>query len=154
MDVVRNAAYGGAAAVPDMLLNAPTNVLNLGKAAVGTIATALGRPDLAPELTRNPDLIAKLADRIGLTKEGVLPQGWQKALDALIRGGVGGALTGGASIPKALAGAGMGALSTGAAEGAGGMAGKLGASDAGQAAASNIAGLLAPKGVGAASALP
>lgn len=28
------------------------NILNLGKAGVGTAATALGRPDLAPELTR------------------------------------------------------------------------------------------------------
>src|SRR5512135_1266212 len=103
LDVIRNAAYGGAAAIPDALLNAPNQITNLVKALAGTATAAAGRPDLSPEMTPDPNYISGLLNKIGLTKEGVNPQGMQKALDVLIRGGIGGALTGGASIPKALA---------------------------------------------------
>ena len=154
MDVVRNAAYGGAAAIPDAILNAPNQVMNLGKAAFGTGATALGRPDLAPDITPDPNYVQKLLEKIGLTKPGVTPQGAQKALDVLIRGGVGGALTGGASVPQALAGAGMGALATGAGAGTEGTVRALGGSDSLAAALGNTAGLLAPKGAAALASIP
>ena len=155
LDVAQNAAYGGAAGVPDMLLNAPSNVLNLGKMAAGTIAMALGRNDLVPELTENPNFVRKALEKIGLIKGGVVPQGAQKALDVLLRGGVGGALTGGASIPKALMGAGMGALGSGAAEVTEAATRSAGGSESLQAALGNTAGLLAPKAAaGIAGTLP
>jgi hypothetical protein len=113
--VFKNAVYEGAAGVPDVLLNAPNRVLNLGKAAVGTAATALGKPDLAQDLKPDPDFARRAFESAGLIKPGVKPTGAiQKAIDLLTQGAVGGAMTGGASIPRTLAGAGMGALSTGA----------------------------------------
>ena len=154
MDVVRNAAYGGAASIPDALLNAPNQVMNLGKAAIGTGASALGRPDLAPDITPDPNYVQKLLDKFGLTKKDVNPQGMQTVLDVLIRGGVGGALTGGASIPKALAGAVMGALASGTGAGTESLSKSLGASDSLSSALGSSAGLLAPKGAAAAGSLP
>lgn len=151
VDVIRNAAYGGAAAIPDALLNAPNQLLNLGKAAVGTGATALGRPDLAPDLTEDPNFVQKMVEKAGLTKSGVKPQGAQKALDVLIRGGVGGALTGGASIPKALMGSGMGSLASGTGAATEAVIKGVGGSESAQAAGGNIAGLLAPRGAAAAA---
>jgi hypothetical protein len=151
VDVIRNAAYGGAAAIPDALLNAPNQLLNLGKAAVGTGATALGRPDLAPDLTEDPNFVQKMVEKAGLTKSGVKPQGAQKALDVLIRGGVGGALTGGASIPKALMGFGMGSLASGTGATTEAVIKGVGGSESAQAAGGNIAGLLAPRGAAAAA---
>jgi hypothetical protein len=66
------------AAVPDAVLNTPTNIWNLGKAGVGTVANALGRPDLAPELTPNPDYVSRGFEAAGLTN---------KALDPTTTGG-------------------------------------------------------------------
>lgn len=112
--IAENAANKGVAALPDMVLNTPTNLLNLGKAGFGTAATALGRPDLAPDLTQNPDIARRAMEGVGLIKPDVVPQGsLQKGIDLITQGAVGGALTGGASIPRALTGAAMGALSAG-----------------------------------------
>ena len=54
-----NSANRAIAGIPDAVLNTPNRLLNLGKAAVGTVATALGRDDLAPELTSDPDLVRR-----------------------------------------------------------------------------------------------
>ena len=146
-DVATNAAYGGATGVADSLLNTPTNIWNLGKAGVGWAATALGRPDLAPELTKNPDFARRLVEKLGLTKPGVVPQGFaQKAVDAITRGGVGGALTGGRSLAESALGAGMGALSTASGEAAGEAGKKIGLSESGQNALAAAAGIAAPAG--------
>lgn len=113
--VAENAANKGIASIPDMLLNAPTNLLNLGKAGVGTAATALGRPDLAPDLTETPDLARRAMEATGFIKP-ITPQGpLQKGIDTVTQGVVAGALTGGASIPRTIGGAAMGGLSSGAA---------------------------------------
>lgn len=56
----------GIASVPDSLLNTPNRVMNLGKAAYGTAATAMGRPDLAPQLTPDPDLVEKGMEKAGM----------------------------------------------------------------------------------------
>ncbi len=115
LDVFRNALYKGAASIPDALLNTPNRVLNLGKAAVGTGATALGRPDLAPDLNPDPDFVRRGLKSVGIINN-VEPQtGPQKAIDVLTQGAVGGALTGGGGLANTLTGAGMGAVSTGAA---------------------------------------
>lgn len=154
MDVAQNALYGGAAAIPDALLNAPNQIENLIRAAVGTGAHAVGAKDLASKIDsgikEDPDLVRKMLEKTGLIKKGITPQGVQRVLDTLLRGGVGGALTGGASIPKAAMGAGMGALASGAGAAGGGLAKSLGAGEALQNAVGSTAGLLAPRGAAAA----
>lgn len=120
--VVRNAAYKGVAGVGDMVLNAPNNVMNLLKATYGFLSPAEGTPlpqggtmGAPPEPTPNPDLARKGLEAVGLINPQIVPQGsGQQAADILTQGAVGGALTGGASIPRAVAGAGFGALSAGA----------------------------------------
>lgn len=115
--VIQNAAYKGAANVTDTLLNAPNRVLNLGRAAVGTAANAAGRPDLAPELTPDPNPTMRVLQKLGLIRD-IQPQGGtQQAADVLTQGAVGGALTGGASVPGAVIGAAKGALGAGAGAG-------------------------------------
>lgn len=141
IDVFSNAAWKGAAGIPDMLLNAPNNLLNLGRAGIGTAATALGRPDLAPDLTPNPDLARRAMQGVGLINPNVVPQGAaQKGIDMLTQGAVGGALTGGGGLARTAIGAGMGALSSGAS----------GATQeaTGSPALAAIAGMAAPAGAG------
>lgn len=53
------------AGVPDMVLNAPTHLLNLGKAGVGTALTAAGRPDLAPSPSPVPNYVTRGFEAIG-----------------------------------------------------------------------------------------
>lgn len=117
--VTRNALYKGAAGVADTLLNAPNNLMNLGKAAYsflspkeGTVlpgGDVMGAP---PEPTPNPDLARRGLEAVGLIDPKVIPRGFvQKAIDYGGQGAVGGALTGGASVANAAIGAGMGALS-------------------------------------------
>ncbi len=135
--IAQEAAYKGVAMLPDAVLNAPNNLLNLGRAAIGTAATAFGRPDLAPELTPNPDLARRGLEAAGLINPNIQPQGGlQKGIDLVTQGVTGGALTGGASIPRAIAGGLTGGLSAGAA----------GATEAatGNPALAATAGLLAP----------
>ena len=108
--VAVNAANKAITAVPDAFLNAPTNVWNLGKAAFGTAATALGRPDLAPDLTPTPNLARKLYEKLGYIRESSEPQTTgQRILDSTVQGAVGGALGGANSIPGVLANIGLGA---------------------------------------------
>jgi hypothetical protein len=114
-DVVLNAASKGIAAIPDTLLNAPQNVANLGRAAFGAAAGALGRPDLMPDLTPNPDYARRGLEAVGAIRPEIVPQGpIQRGVDVLTQGAVAGALTGGTTLPQAAMGAGMGALSAGA----------------------------------------
>lgn len=111
---MQDALYEGAAALPDMILNAPNRVMNLGKALFGSVATASGRIDLAPTASPDPDLVRRAVESLGLIRN-VKPQGFaQRATSTLLKGAVGGALTGGASLPGAVAGGTMGALSAGA----------------------------------------
>lgn len=110
--VALNAANKGMAGLPDMILNAPNNLLNLGRAAVGTVAGMAGRPDLMPDLVPNPDLARRGMESVGAINPNIRPDGmWQKALDYGIQGAVGGALTGGAGLARSAVGAGMGAMS-------------------------------------------
>lgn len=110
--VIKNALVKGAVGVPDMFLNAPNNLLNLGRAGVGAVAGLAGRPDLMPELTQNPDLTRKLAESTGDINPAIQPQGAvQKGLDFAAQGLAGGALTGGAGLARTALGAGIGAVS-------------------------------------------
>lgn len=114
--VLANALWKGAAAVPDMVLNTPQNVVNLGRAAYGSAATAFGRPDLAPEINPTADIVRKGAESVGLINPKIVPQGgFQQGIDLLGQGAVGGALTGGGGLARTMAGVLMGATSAGAA---------------------------------------
>ena len=109
--IAQEAAYKGLAGLPDMVLNAPNQLMNLGKAAVGRI---LGNPDIA--LTPNPDFARRGMEAVGLIDPAIQPVGGlQRGIDTLTQGAVGGALTGGSSLARTAVGAGMGALSAGAA---------------------------------------
>src|ERR1051325_8202718 len=74
LSVTANAANKAIAGIPDTFLNLPTNIWNLGKAAYGSAATALGRPDLAPELSKNPDLVRSGFEKLGLIHQSNEPQ--------------------------------------------------------------------------------
>lgn len=93
--VAAQAAVRGITAVPDMVLNTPSNVMNLGRAAYGTAATALGRPDLAPDISEDPNIVTRGYENLGLiSPEGEPVTEGQKRLAAAVSGAAGGALTG------------------------------------------------------------
>lgn len=113
--VLFNGINKGIAGVPDSLLNLPTQIGNLGIAAYGTIATALGRPDLAPELMKNPDLAHRAMKALGLVRDSAEPQtGGQRILDSIGQAAGGAVLTPTRSVGQAAAnlalGAGSGAV--------------------------------------------
>ena len=93
-------ASEGIANLGDMFLNLPTNVQNLAKAGVGTAMTASGRPDLAPNLTPNPNLVRKGFEKAGFIDPSVTPQG---PLEEIARGvtqaGVAGMAAPAGSVP-------------------------------------------------------
>lgn len=118
MDVAVNAGNKLVAGLPDMILNTPNNIMNLGKAAFGTAATAFGRPDLAPELSPNPDLVHKAMTRAGLIKPEFEPQTTgQKMLDAGVQGALGLAVSPANSVRQLATNATLGAASGVAAAG-------------------------------------
>lgn len=85
-----NAANRALAGIPDALLNTPNRLLNLGRAAIGSVATLAGRPDLAPEVTEDPDLTRKAFERMGFIKPELDPTTTgQRLLAGAIQGGVG-----------------------------------------------------------------
>ena len=127
-DIVTSAPYRAVAGTADVLLNAPQNVMNLAKMGYGALATAAGRPDLAPEVTAPRQLTAEALTRMGLIKE---PQGemtpGQRVLDVGLQGATGALMGSPSSIARAaptLAGqvrAATGVATTGALTGAGGQ---------------------------------
>lgn len=119
-----NAANRAIAGIPDAVLNTPNRLLNLGRAAFGTAATALGRPDLAPDVTEDPDFVRKAFERFGVIKPELDPATTgQRLLSGAIQGGVG-ALAGPAGglrqvATNALVGAASGAAGAGVKEATG-----------------------------------
>jgi hypothetical protein len=113
-----NAANKAIARTADLFLNAPTNVWNLAKAGAGTVATAAGRPDLAPDLTKAPDLAQRGMTAAWMIRPEAEPVGTtQRIVDAATQGATGMAMNP-ASSGRALASlAGAGALSGAAAQG-------------------------------------
>lgn len=93
--VAGQAAVRGITAVPDMFLNTPSNVWNLGKAAYGTAVTAAGRPDMAPEVSAPPNIVTRGYENLGLISPAGEPvTKGQEYLATGVSGAVGGALTG------------------------------------------------------------
>lgn len=88
--VAVNAGNKGVAGIPDFILNTPNKVINLGKAAFGSGAIALGRPDLAPEPSEDPNYAHKALKAMGFIKDEAEPaNAKQRVIDAMAQGGVG-----------------------------------------------------------------
>ena len=64
--VASEAPFKAIAGAADMFIETPLSLYNLGKAGIGTVATALGREDLAPELTPSPNMVYRLGQRAGI----------------------------------------------------------------------------------------
>jgi len=90
LGVAANAGNRAIAAVPDTLLNAPTNLWNLAKAGFGTAATALGKDEWAPEMTPTPDLARKAMEKMGYIDDRYNPQ---TAGQRMLAAGTGGAVS-------------------------------------------------------------
>lgn len=119
-----NSANRALAGIPDALLNTPNRVMNLGRAAFGTAATALGRPDLAPDVTEDPDIVRKAFERAGFIKSELDPTTTgQRLLSGAIQGGVGALVNPASGLRQAatnvLTGAGAGATAGGVREATG-----------------------------------
>lgn len=98
-DVALSAPYKAVAGVADIFLTAPENVANLAKMGFGALATAAGRPELAPEVTAPRQPVAEAFKRVGLIRE---PRGEltaaQRVLDVALQAGTAGALSPAASL--------------------------------------------------------
>lgn len=117
--VAGSASAKGVAGLADMFLNAPTNALNLGRAAYGVLSPAEGTPlpqggtaGAPPAPLPTPDLARRGFEAAGFIDPKVVPKGaGQKAIDYGVQGATAGALTGGAGLARSAIGAGTGALS-------------------------------------------
>lgn len=129
MDIITSAPYKAVAGAADIFLTAPENIANLAKMGYGTAVTAMGRPELAPQVTAPRQPVSELFQRAGLIRQ---PEGettpFQRGLDVAIQGATG-ALLGGAPAIRAaaptLAGQGRaaaGMATTGATAGGAGQA--------------------------------
>lgn len=87
--VAVNSANKAIAAIPDALLNAPANILNLARAGIGTVAGMAGRPDMMPEVTPPPNLVSRGLRAAGAITDAEPKSARQRILDALVQGGVG-----------------------------------------------------------------
>lgn len=127
-DIITSAPYRAAAGTADVLLTAPQNIANLAKMGYGALTTALGRPDLAPDVTAPRQPVAEALTRMGLIKE---PQGemtpGQRVIDVALQGATGALMASPSAIARAaptLAGqarAATGMASTGALTGTAGQ---------------------------------
>lgn len=90
-----NSLLKGLATIPDSVLNTPNRILNLGKAAIGSAANALGHPDLAPATTEDPNFVNRAAKWAGIIKPEFDPKTpGQRMADMVLQGGAG-AMAGG-----------------------------------------------------------
>jgi hypothetical protein len=93
MAVVSSAPYKAIGGIADTFLNAPQNVINLGKAAYGTLATAAGYPNAAPDVTAPPERVTNLLRRAGFIKPTENMTTGQRILDVGLQAATGGALS-------------------------------------------------------------
>ena len=97
-NVSRNAAVEGLAGIPDMFMNAPSNLYNLGKAAVGVGMSAAGvDPSKWPEVSAPPSYTSQLARKLGATSAENEPKdAKERLLASAIQSGIGMMVPGGA----------------------------------------------------------
>lgn len=102
LNIVTSAPYKAIAGAADIFLTAPQNIANLAKMGYGVVATEMGRPDLAPEVTAPNQPTSELFQRIGLIQP---PQGnttpFQRGLDVAIQGATGALMGSGPAIRAA-----------------------------------------------------
>jgi hypothetical protein len=114
VNALQGGLYRGAAGLAGLPMDTVENVYNLAKAGVGTVATAAGRPDLAPNLTRGTPLgsewLANQMQNIGINTQNPRPD--DTASRMLYTGGVigGGSMLPGAAVKPTIAAGGAGAV--------------------------------------------
>lgn len=90
----------GIAGLVGLPVDTAENVINLGKAGIGTIATALGKPDLAPALSKGSfggsEHIASLLNKADINTQNPNPQDMPSRML-----NVGGQVIGGSMVPGA-----------------------------------------------------
>lgn len=147
--VALNSANKGIAAIPDAVLNTPNNLLNLGRALYGYGISAAGRPDLAPDVTENPNIANRALSKIGAIRPELEPQSRsERLLDSAVQGGVGMAIAPANSVRQLATNVAIGGASGLASGGAGEVADKLGLSDSAKNALSIAAGAATPAAAG------
>lgn len=139
LDVATNAPYEALAGIPDTLYGAPQNLYNLGAAAFGTAATAMGRPDLAPEVSEPPTPVRNFLAQQGYIKDlnGMTPS--QQALSSTLQAATGGLLSPTNSLRQAAVNA--------TRAGMGGFVGDVTAQTTGSPTLGIAAGMAAPAGI-------
>jgi hypothetical protein len=114
VNALQGGLYRGAAGLAGLPMDTVENVYNLTKAGVGTVATAAGRPDLAPNLTKGTPLgsewIANKMQGVGINTQNPRPD--DTASRMLYTGGVigGGSMVPGAALKPTLAAGAGGAV--------------------------------------------
>ena len=93
MAVVTSAPYKAIGGAADTLLNAPQNVINLAKMGVGTLATAAGYPNLAPDVTAPPERVTNMLRSGGLIKPTENMTQGQRILDVGLQAATGSMLS-------------------------------------------------------------
>jgi hypothetical protein len=117
LDVLASAPYEALAGAADMFYGAPQNLYNLGAAALGTGATAMGYPEFAPEVEAPPTPVRNFLQQQGYIRDlsGMTPG--QRVLNTGVQ-----AVTGGLISP---AGSGSQLAANAIKSGVGGLAGEL-----------------------------
>jgi len=102
MRVVESAPYEMLGGTADLLLNAPYNIMNLGKMGFGTLATLAGRRDLAPEPSSitTPDYATNALRRLGLIKAEQNRTPEQRVISSIVQAGTGGLMTPSRTLPE------------------------------------------------------
>ena len=83
--VYMNAVNKAIAGIPDALLNAPTNVMNLAKAGAGMVA-----PSLDPQMSEPPNYVNRAMRSAGMITDAEPQDAQQRMVSTAIQGGVGG----------------------------------------------------------------
>ena len=71
----------------DTFINAPLNVYNLAKMGVGTLATAVGQPQLAPDVTPAPERVTALMRKRGYIAPEANMSSGQRVLNTALQAG-------------------------------------------------------------------
>ena len=89
--VVKNSIMEAVAAFPDMFINAPSNIMNLGRAAGGSLEHLVGTSGLASNIQEPPNVIRNLFEKNGLITPQAAPE---TGLEGYLSAGTGGAAAG------------------------------------------------------------
>lgn len=111
--VITSAPYKALGSVADTFLNAPQNVLNLAKMGVGTLATAVGFPNLAPDVTAPSERVTNMLRRAGLISPTENMTQGQRVLDVSLQAATGGMLSPARTGAELLRSGGIGLVSGG-----------------------------------------